>query len=245
MADFLTPSTSADAAAQAATVAVLPVGSFEQHGDFLPLATDTMIACLIAQRIAADHDLLLLPPITISCSHEHAAFPGTVSISATTLAAIIGDIQQSLRTRGISKLVLVNAHGGNYVLSNVVQEANVTGPNMTLFPARDDWDRARSDAGCDTTTSQDMHAGELEVSLLLHADASLVGDTRTSRDHLAYPRPHLLATGIAGYTQTGVIGLPSRGTAAKGKAILDSLSGSFAAHLGLLTGISSENASAD
>jgi creatinine amidohydrolase len=104
-----------------------------------------------------------------------------------------------------------------------------------LFPTRDDWDRARSDAGCDSTTSQDMHAGELEVSLLLHADPSLVGDTRTDRDLLAYPRTHLLATGLATYTQTGVIGLPSRGTATKGKAILDSLSTSFAAHLSLLT----------
>ena len=100
MTDFLTPSTSADAAAQAATVAVLPIGSFEQHGDFLPLATDTMIACLIAQRIAADYDLLLLPPVTISCSHEHAAFPGTVSISATTLAAIVGDIRSRCTREG-------------------------------------------------------------------------------------------------------------------------------------------------
>jgi creatinine amidohydrolase len=235
MTEFLTTSTSADAAAQAASVAVLPIGSFEQHGDFLPLATDTMVACLIAQRIAADYNLLLLPPITVSCSHEHATFPGTVSISATTLTAIVSDIRQSLRARGIDKLVLVNAHGGNYVLSNVVQEASVTGRDMALFPTRDDWDRARSDAGCDSTTSQDMHAGELEVSLLLHADPSLVGDTRTDRDLLAYPRTHLLATGLATYTQTGVIGLPSRGTATKGKAILDSLSTSFAAHLSLLT----------
>jgi creatinine amidohydrolase len=64
MAHFITTATAADAAAVNASVAVLPVGSFEQHSDFLPLATDTIVACLIAQRIATDHQLLLLPPVT-------------------------------------------------------------------------------------------------------------------------------------------------------------------------------------
>jgi Creatinine amidohydrolase len=63
-------------------VAVLPVGSFEQHGDFLPLITDTVVACLIARRVSADYGLFLLPPVTLSCSHEHSGFAGTVSVSA-------------------------------------------------------------------------------------------------------------------------------------------------------------------
>jgi creatinine amidohydrolase len=222
-------------AARGATIAVLPVGSFEQHSDFLPLATDTIVACLIAQRIADDYGLFLLPPITIGCSHEHAAFAGTVSVSASTLVAIVGDVRESLRRRGIDKLVLVNGHGGNYVLSNVVQEANATGRSMALFPVREDWDRARQEAGCVGSTGQDMHAGELEVSLLLHADPQLVGASRSERDHLAHPRPFLAIAGIEEYTQTGVIGLPSHGTNIKGKSILNSLSGSFAAHCDILT----------
>ncbi len=235
MDNFITTATSAQAARQGAAVAVLPVGSFEQHGSFLPLATDTMIASLIAQRIAADYDLFLLPPVAIGCSHEHSAFPGTVSISAATLAAVIGDVRQSLRGQGIGKLALVNSHGGNYVLSNVVLEANAGGQRMTVFPVREDWDKARKESGCVASTSQDMHAGELEVSLLLHADPDLVRPGYQDGDHLATPRPHLLITGMKGYTSTGVIGLPSHGTAGKGKAILDSLSQSFAAHLNLLT----------
>jgi len=228
---FITTATSAEVGAQGAAAAVLPVGSFEQHGDFLPLATDTIVACLIAERIAAGYNLFLLPPVTVSCSHEHAAFPGTVSISAATLAAVIGDIRRSLHLSGIGKLAVVNGHGGNYVLSNIVQEANVTGPCMTLFPAREDWEQARRDAGCATTGSEDMHAGELEVSLLLHAAPSLVGEVRSDRDHLAGPRPYLLLTGMPGYTETGVIGRPSAGTAAKGGAALDSLARSFGPHL--------------
>jgi creatinine amidohydrolase len=79
-----------------------------------------------------------LPLITILCSHEHSSWPGTLSISARTLSAIIADITQSLEQSGISKVVLVNGHGGNYALSNVVQEANVSGKRMALFPTGED-----------------------------------------------------------------------------------------------------------
>lgn len=79
---FISTATSTDGAARAATVAVLPVGSFEQHGDHLPLATDSLIAGIIAKRISDDYNLFLLPPITIGCSHEHAGFVGSVSISS-------------------------------------------------------------------------------------------------------------------------------------------------------------------
>src|SRR3712207_3968027 len=105
---------------------------------------------------------MVLPPITISCSHEHAGWRGTVSISARTLHQIIGDIAESLTRSGVHRLVVVNGHGGNYVLSNVVQEASVHGPWMALFPTGADWVKARQDAGMDTNQHEDMHAGELE-----------------------------------------------------------------------------------
>jgi creatinine amidohydrolase len=132
--NLLPTTTSTDVQEQQPCVAVLPVGSFEQHGRYLPLITDTAIACIISQEIADAYPVHLLPPITMSCSHEHAAFPGTVSISAKTLYAVIDDIRASLARSGIHKLVIVNGHGGNYVLSNVVQEANVDGPIVSLFP---------------------------------------------------------------------------------------------------------------
>src|SRR5205085_873782 len=116
--DMYPTATTTHIAGRAPHVAVLPIGSFEQHGSFLPLATDSIVATAIAGAIAARYTVLLLPPVTISCSHEHAAWPGTVSISHTTLSAIIADIRTSLTGSGITKLILINGHGGNYVLSN-------------------------------------------------------------------------------------------------------------------------------
>jgi creatinine amidohydrolase len=76
--------------------------------------------------------------------------------------------------------------------ANVVQQANIAGPRMTLFPSRTDWEVARTAAGLASTVSEDMHAGELEVSLLLHGYPELVtmgtgGATgRPIRDHICW-----------------------------------------------------------
>ncbi|WP_395360797.1 creatininase family protein [Streptomyces sp. YH02] len=229
--NLLPTATSTDVQELQPRVAVLPVGSFEQHGKYLPLITDTAIACVIAQEIAAAYPVHLLPPITVSCSHEHAAFPGTVSISARTLYAVIDDIRASLARSGINKLVIINGHGGNYVLSNVVQEANVDGPAVSLFPLGADWDRAREHGGLDSDRHADMHAGEVETSILLHAAPELIREGYANADHDGGTRPYLLLYGMGGYTETGVIGFPSYATAGKGKAVLESLQQGFAQHL--------------
>ncbi|WP_410605918.1 creatininase family protein [Amycolatopsis sp. lyj-90] len=216
--------TTADERARDADVAVLPVGSFEQHGAHLPLATDAIIATTIADALASAYPVLRLPPITIACSHEHADWPGTVSISAATLYAVVNDVAASLRRSGVPKLVLVNAHGGNYVLSNVVQES--TSP-MALFPGVEGWQAAHGAAGLETSLDSDMHAGELETSLLLHAHPALVRPGFAEADHLADDRRHLLTTGLRPYSESGVVGRPSLATAEKGRLVLESLVRSF------------------
>ena len=137
--------------------------------------------------------------MTLSCSHEHEGLPaGAVSLSSRTLAAVVEDVRGSLRRAGIERLVVVSGHGGNYVLQNVVQEANADGPRVVLFPTTADREAARSSAGLETPPGQDMHAGEVETSLLLHAAPELVGGHYAERDHVAPPRTHLLVTRDAG-----------------------------------------------
>ncbi|WEB37930.1 creatininase family protein [Streptomyces yunnanensis] len=219
---------------RAAAVALLPVGSYEQHGPHLPLVTDTLIACAIADRLAAAYPVQQLPPLTISCSHEHERWPGTVSISATTLHAVVSDIAASLRRGGTTALVVVNAHGGNHVLRNTVQESTARGERMALFPTADDWRTAAEDAGIHTDAHSDMHAGELETSILLHVGPQLVRIGHESMDHVHEDRRHLLTLGMDAYTASGVIGRPSLASAEKGQRLLAGLTESFADHLSAL-----------
>ena len=228
MNHVLPTSTTIDERDRRAQVAILPIGSFEQHGPYLPLITDTVIATSICHELALAYPLFELPPVTMSCSHEHSAWPGTVSISPRTLYSVVTDVADSVTRSGLSALVLVNAHGGNYVLSNVVQEANAHGTRMALFPAGPDWNNARVAAGLESTMHEDMHAGEIETSILLHTHPELVKDGFESADCIADDRRYLLVEGMAGYTRSGVIGRPSLSSAEKGKAVMAALVQSFA-----------------
>lgn len=169
---FISTATSRDEAERAVTVAVLPVGSFEQHGSHLPLSTDTLITSSIARRMAGDHGLLL-PPVTIGCSHEHTGFAGSASVSSSTLHAIVRDVV-------------------------------------------------------------DMHGGESETSVLLAESPEVVRPNYRGADNIVDDRRFLLTVGMAGYTDSGIIGRPSLATAEKGRMLLDALSERFKEHLGLL-----------
>jgi creatinine amidohydrolase len=135
----------------------------------------------------------------------------------------------------VDTLVVVNGHGGNYVLGNVVQESTAAGARMALFPAAEDWEAAREQAGIQTSLLTDMHAGEIETSILLHRHPELVRPGYETSDFEADDRRQLLTLGMSAYTKSGVIGRPSRASAEKGKELLASLAGSFGAYFSLLT----------
>ena len=143
MAIFISMATSADARSQGAAVAVLPVGSFEQHGDFLPLATDTIVACVSRGG----------SPRTTTCSccrRSRSAAPMSTPGSLARSAYPPPPLRHRRRRAGVPAHAGYPDPGpgqrarGYYVLSNLVLEANVTHRCMTLFPVREDWDRARA-----------------------------------------------------------------------------------------------------
>ena len=79
----------------------------------------------------------------------------------------------------------------------------------------------------ETNSHEDMHAGELETSVLLYALPEQVGCDYDSSDHSAQDRPDLLVIGLLPYSESGVVGRPSLASPTKGKAVLQSLSASF------------------
>ncbi|RUL89981.1 creatininase family protein [Verrucosispora sp. FIM060022] len=120
------------------------------------------------------------------------------------------------------------------MLSNIVQQANVAEPQLALFPDRAAWEVACRDAGIVGTLHDDMHAGEIETSILLEVAPKMVRDGYELGDHVA-EHPHLLTMGMRAYTESGVIGRPSLASTDKGRLLLASLTASFQETLGLLS----------
>ncbi len=98
-------------------VAVLTLGAIEQHGPHLPLSTDLDIACGLQAaalaRLNSDFDVIVLPPLALGASEEHASFAGTLSLTAGQMSDQIQQIGEGLYRAGLRRLVIVNAHGGN------------------------------------------------------------------------------------------------------------------------------------
>jgi creatinine amidohydrolase len=96
-------------------VAVLPVGTVEQHGPHLPLVTDVLTASEMS-RLAVERDpsrAVLLPPVYYSFNEHHMDFPGTVAVAGETIINYVTDIGVSLARHGFRKILLVNGHGSN------------------------------------------------------------------------------------------------------------------------------------
>lgn len=104
------------AARDAGALPVLTVGSCEQHGDHLPVDTDTVsafqVALAAAARCSSPH-VLVLPPPSFGFSPHHQAWPGTVTLRLSTFLALVTDVAESVMRCGFDRLLVVNGHGGN------------------------------------------------------------------------------------------------------------------------------------
>jgi len=164
------------------TTIVLPIGATEQHGGHLPLGVDTLVAEAVARAAASAAaaeeaaPLVLAPPLAYGRSDHHFGFPGVLSLRSETLAAVLRDLVRSLPESGLSRLFVLNGHGGNdSILRTALADAAdaypvvVGGASYWTIA----WNALRA-AGADDVGPLPGHAGGFETSLMLALAEELV-----------------------------------------------------------------------
>lgn len=162
----------------ARTVAVLPAGAIEQHGPHLPLATDILISegvlVAAAERVAPDIDLIRLPSQSVGLSPEHMSFAGTLSHEAETLLASWTEIGMSVSAAGLRKLIILNSHGGQPQIVDLVTQRLRTEAGMLAVRANS----FRFDLPAGLISEDErafgLHAGQIETALMLALHPELV-----------------------------------------------------------------------
>ncbi|WP_425538622.1 creatininase family protein [Microaceticoccus formicicus] len=94
-------------------IAILPVGSVENHGTHGPLGTDYLIPERLSEMIEKETEVIVLPVIPYGVCPHHKSFPGTINIGHDALQMVVRNIVFSLFEQGIKKFVFLNGHGGN------------------------------------------------------------------------------------------------------------------------------------
>lgn len=165
-----------------ATIAVLPIGGTEQCGPKLPCLTDSLIAGHCATHFADALGAYLAPLLPYNTSQEHAAFHGTMSLSATVLTAVVTELVAELARQGYNKIVVVSPHGGSLWLPAFIR---------TINHARRDLVVISGGAGAERSQAKALKASGWSRPFEMHGGLFSVAS-------VAYLRPDLVRPGTAG-----------------------------------------------
>ena len=224
----------------AATVAVLPVAATEQHGPHLPLSVDsTLLQGVLDAALAqlpADVPVLVLPPQNIGLSPEHSRYPGTLTLQPATLLALWTQLGECVARAGIKKLLLLNGHGGQVSVMDIVARELRSQQHLLVYSAS--WfSLPLPDAVASQFSAEEhrfgIHAGDIETSMMLHLAPGRVQMEHardfhsTSQDRAA--RYAILGNGksakfgwqMQDYHPAGAVGNAAAATADKGRAVVE------------------------
>ena len=230
-------------------IPLLPTGSVEQHGHHLPLKVDHLCATAVATEAARLRpDLsLVLPPVSYGYVHHVMDFPGSMNIHFEHFIQFVLDICKSLAYHGFKKIIIVNGHGSNHPLVDLVSRRVIVETDasctfcswwqlLTVDPEfKIKWRESRFPGGC-------SHAGELETSMLLHLSPESVRKdkikseiAKTNLMDSKYIWSDLFGRSAMGliewtsqYTDSGVMGEAEKATAEKGKLVFEEASRNLA-----------------
>ncbi len=211
--------------------AILPLATIERHGPHLPVGTDWMIVDAIARRVAVQLGVgcYLLPTMPYGSSASHGGSAGTLWLAPNTLMHVVRDIAEALLAQGVHQVAVINSHGGagestvkplgNYVVKTAVRQLNYDHPDLHAI-----WVQPFTAAKGEILellprAGEELHAGVLETSVLLHLREELV--KRPGEDYLpTLSREYLDYLPFSQICPSGVWGHPSLATASLGEAIL-------------------------
>ncbi len=204
---------------------VIAFGATEQHGEHLPLATDALLGDELSRRVAEHLVAFCAPTVRVGCSHHHLAFPGTLSLEDATLHALVGDLVRSLARGGFRRVVLLATHGGNFAPLGAAVEALGPDPGIEVVALTDVSVLLQVAAAGESEhgvplAEGGLHAGEWETSLMLAREPRLVHMDRARAGYVGDPQAAigvLFDAGVESLAENGVIGDPTRASAAHGE----------------------------
>ncbi len=212
---------------------ILPIGSTEQHGRWLPLGTDTFVAICLAEDASEKTGVVIAPPIWLGWTPHHMALPGTISIRPEILIELLYDEIESLAKHGFKNFITINGHRiVNLIWMQIAAERaqRKIGVKVVIFDPAYMSKEIVDELGFGPVG----HAEEIEGSEMLYKYPSLVDmskakdyvpeetelyhiDPRDSRDTLCYVPSTEETTRKNAEISGGPVGRPSLASAEKGK----------------------------
>jgi creatinine amidohydrolase len=157
---------------QQESLALVPVGSTEQHGPHLPEATDAIIAEGFAREAARRTGFLCTPTISIGVSPHHRQFYGTMWADAPAFRTYVESLTRNLTEHGIDRVIYVNAHGGN--IEHLREVGRRLRDDRALYAIEWMWDESIRERIEEQFESPGPHGGPKETSLIWHLEPELV-----------------------------------------------------------------------